>query len=376
MGSSRNLEDLETHLLKLGANKLSQLTSLRNVNLIEHHNLRTLMQRHGHTRSRVNLIVLQLTADHLKVTNRVAARLQSSAVNHMHKSRRTLHMAQEAVTQTAALRSALNQTRNIRDGVANIARLHHTQVRNQSGERVVSNLRTRRRNRSNQRRLTRRGVTHQSHIRNGLELQNNISLFTGGAQQSKTGSLTLSRSQRSVTQTAHTATGSNILVAHTQQVSQNITLAVLHHSTLRHGQNQVLTVKAVVHIATTNIAIRGVLMRAVVVLQQGRGLVIHAQNHRATITTVTAVRAAQGLKLFTSHGDAAVTSATARYMQDHAVHEFCHGFSLSWKIFTSPPHGTHQSCCGCGSRRDRVGVRLIVEPSTGVHGIRGHSERG
>ena len=155
MGSSRNLEDLEAHLLKLGANKLSQLTSLRNVNLIEHHNLRTLMQRHGHTRSRVNLIVLQLAANHLKVTDRVAARLQSSAVNHMHKSRRTLHMAQEAVTQTAALRSALNQTRNIRNGVANIARLHHTQVRDQSGERVVSNLRTRRRNRSNQRRLTR-----------------------------------------------------------------------------------------------------------------------------------------------------------------------------------------------------------------------------
>ena len=233
------------------------------------------------------------------------------------------------MTQTATLRSALNQTRNIRNGIANIACLHHTQVRDQGGERVVSNLRTRRRNRSNQRRLTRRRVTHQSHIRNGLQLQNNISLFTGGAQQSKTGSLTLSRSQRSVTQTAHTTMGSNILVAHTQQVSQNITLAVLHHSTLRHGQNQVLTVIAVVHIATTNIAIRGVLMRAVVVLQQGRGLVIHAQNHRATITTITAVRAAQGLKLFTSHGDAAVTSATARYMQDHAVHELCHGFSLS-----------------------------------------------
>ena len=86
-----------------------------------------------------------------------------------------------------------------------------------------------------------------------------------------------------------------------------------------------------VHIAAADVTVRGVLVWAVVVHQQGRSLVIDAQNHRATITTVTAVRAAQRLKLFASHGDATVASATAGNMQDHAVHEFRHGFSYLGK---------------------------------------------
>ena len=117
----------------------------------------------------------------------------------------------------------------------------------------------------------------------------------GVPSRAKPGAFTLSRSQRSVTQTAHTATGRDILVAHTQQVIQNITLAVLHHSTCGTVRIRSSPLKPWCISPRPISPFRGMLVRAVVVLQQGRGLVIHAQNHRATITTVTAVRAAQGL---------------------------------------------------------------------------------
>ena len=129
MRGSRNLEDLKAHLLELGAHKLGQLTSLRHVNFVQHHNLRTLVQRHGHARGRVDLVVLQLAANHLEVANRVTAGLQSRAVNHVHERRGALHVTQEAVAQATPLRSALNQTRHVGHGVAHIARLNHAQVR-------------------------------------------------------------------------------------------------------------------------------------------------------------------------------------------------------------------------------------------------------
>ena len=114
-----------------------------------------------------------------------------------------------------------------------------------------------------------------------------------------------------------------------------------------------------VHIAAADVTVRSMLVRAVVVLQQGRGLVVDAQNHRATITTVTAVRAAQRLKLFASHGDATVASATAGNMQDHAVHEFRHGFSY----------------LGKSSLRRRLNARW-ADASAGVAGLGRASSRG
>ena len=63
-------------------------------------------------------------------------------------------MAQEAVTQALTFGGTFNQAGNIGYGVAGVASLHHTQVGNQSGEGVVSDLGAGRRNCCNEGGLT------------------------------------------------------------------------------------------------------------------------------------------------------------------------------------------------------------------------------
>jgi len=61
-------------------------------------------------------------------------------------------------------------------------------------------------------------------------------------------------------------------------------------------------------------------------------LVINTQNHVPAVTAVTAVGAAERLEFFSTYRDTSVASVTTGYMQDHAVHEFCHGCSPSGKF--------------------------------------------
>jgi hypothetical protein len=65
------------------------------------------------------------------------------------------------------------------------------------------------------------------------------------------------------------------------------------------------------------------------VVEEGGGLVIHAQDDVAAVAAVTAVGTAQGLELFTVDGDAPVAAVTAGYVQYYPVYKAGHVDLLS-----------------------------------------------
>jgi hypothetical protein len=67
-----------------------------------------------------------------------------------------------------------------------------------------------------------------------------------------------------------------------------------------------------------------VAVRGVVVVKQGGGLVVNAQDDVAAVAAVTAVGTAQGLELFAVDGDTAVTAGTAGYVQYYPVYKARH----------------------------------------------------
>ena len=83
----------------------------------------------------------------------------------------TLNVAQKAQTQAAPLAGTLNDARNIGHHKRFVAAIgHDAQTRLHGGEGVIGNLGLCRRHRAEQRRLTRVGEAHKTHISQQLQL--------------------------------------------------------------------------------------------------------------------------------------------------------------------------------------------------------------
>jgi hypothetical protein len=66
-----------------------------------------------------------------------------------------------------------------------------------------------------------------------------------------------------------------------------------------------------------------------VVVKQGGGLVVDAEDDIAAVPAVAAVGSAKGLELLTVDGDTAVAAGTAGYMQYYPVYKASHVDLLS-----------------------------------------------
>ena len=97
---------------------------------------------------------------------------------------------------------------------------------------------------------------------------------------------------------------------------------------VRHGQDQVLAVLAGAVAALAGLAVGGLAVRAVVVVEQRGDVLVDDQDHVAAASAVAAVRAAERLELLPVNGGAAVAPVTRGDMQLDAVHEGGHGWCL------------------------------------------------
>src|SRR5210317_523657 len=125
MGGGRNLIDRIAKLLKVLLHKVSQLLRIRNVNLVENHDLWSFNKRHLPLG---DLILLKLLKDHLEIAHWVATIFQCGAVDYVAKGAAALDMPKELKTEPLTLACTLDETRNVRNGVALVASLHHTKV--------------------------------------------------------------------------------------------------------------------------------------------------------------------------------------------------------------------------------------------------------
>ncbi|GAA3304300.1 hypothetical protein GCM10020295_55080 [Streptomyces cinereospinus] len=109
------------------------------------------------------------------------------------------------------------------------------------------------------------------------------------------------------------------------QVGEDVARLVQHHGPVRHRQHQVLAVLAGAVAALAGLAVGGLAVRGVVVVEQRGDRLVDGEDHVAAAAAVAAVRSAQRLELLTVDGGTAVTSVTRGDVQFDAVHEGGHG---------------------------------------------------
>ena len=180
MGHGRHFQHRPAKLIKVRAGKFGQVLPIGNVNLVEHDDARAFHQRHVPVRRpQVALVLRQFIFDRLEVADRVAVVFDCGCVEDVDNHCTALNVAQELQAQALALRSAGDQAWNVRHCETHTAGFDHSQIRDQRGERVVSDLRTCRRHGGNDRGFTGRRVAHQGDIGNGFEFKDDVARLAG-----------------------------------------------------------------------------------------------------------------------------------------------------------------------------------------------------
>ena len=169
----------------------------------------------------------QLVLDDVEVVDRVAAGLDGGGVDDVHQRRAALDVAQEVVAEAAALAGALDQAGHVGDGERRVAGAHDAEVGHQGGERVVGDLGPGPRHRGDQAGLARAGEADQADVGDDLELEADVELVAGLAEQREAGRLALAAGQRGVAETAAAAGRDDHLGAGADHVGEDRAVGVL-----------------------------------------------------------------------------------------------------------------------------------------------------
>ena len=210
-------------------------------------------------------------------------------------------VAQELEAEALAFARALDEARHIGHGEARLARLDDAEVGVQRREGVVGYLRPRGRECRDEARLARARVTHEGHVGDRLELEDDIALPTLGAEQRESGRLAFGSRQRLVAQTALATRCDHD--AHTRfvEVGELGAVGVAHDRADRHGQHERPAGEARAVVAHAGAAVLAHPVRPAVVAQQSGLVSIRHQNDVAAIAAVAAIGAGERLELLTAH---------------------------------------------------------------------------
>ena len=325
VGHGGHLEDGPAERLQLRARDLGEIAAVRNIDLVEDDDAGALHDRHVALDLRqVTLVGLQLGLDDAQVFDRLAICFESGGVEHVHDDGATLDVAQEVEAEASSLGGAGDQAGNVGNRVARVAGRHDAQVRDQRRKGVIGDLRARRTQGGNQRGLSGGGEANESHVRDGLQLKDDVALLAGLTKKREAGGLACLRRQRRVAQTAAAALGDHVARARARQVGEQLTRHRLDDSALGNRQDDVRAGLTLAEVTHAGRAVIRTTMRATVVVQQRGLLLAHLKDHRTAIAAVSAVGAGQRLKLFTLNRGNAVTAIATHRMQSHAIHEVCH----------------------------------------------------
>ncbi len=223
-----------------------------------------------------------------------------------------------------AFACALDQAGNVGDREPGVAGLHHSEVGDERGERVVGDLGPGRGHRRDEARFAGRGKTDQRDVGDRLELEDDVPLVTRDAEQGEPGGLALLRGQRRVTEATLASGRGDEFRSFTHEVREDLTVLRLDDGAVGYGEDQRLAGLAAAPVAHPVAAVGGVAVGCVVVVEQRGGLAADAQDHVAAVAAVAAVGPTEGLELLTLDGHAAVTARTAGNVQDYPVNEAGH----------------------------------------------------
>ena len=198
----------------------------------------------------------------------------------------------------------------------------------QGGERVVGDLRPRGRQGGDEARLAGGRVADEGDVGDGLELEDDVALVAGDAEEREAGGLALGGGEGGVAEPALAAGGGDEAHARLAHVGELVAVAILDDGAERHGQLEVSAVGAGAVVAHARAAVGARAVRCAVVAEQRRGLRVGDEDDVATVAAVAAVGAGERLELLTTDGDASVAPMTGTQVQRDVVDEGGHaGFS-------------------------------------------------
>ncbi len=278
----RHLEDAVAAGLQVGADHLGEVLAVRHVHLVQDDDAGPVAQA---------AVLPQLLLDDVEVGGGVTVGLQGRGVQHVHQHAAPLHVPQELQAQAAALAGAGDETGHVGDGVHGGTGGHHTQVRDQRGERIVRDLRLGRAQHGDQRGLAGARIADEGHVRDGLQLQDDVLYVTGLAEQREAGRLAAGGGQRRVAEAAPAALRGDVRGAVADQVGEDVARLVQDDRAVRHGQDQVLAVLAGAVAALAGLAVGGLAVRGVVIVEQRRDRLVDGQDDVTAPAAVAAVGA-------------------------------------------------------------------------------------
>ncbi len=333
MAGCRDFEDLVAAGFQFRTDELGHVLAVGQVHLVERDQAGAVVQRHnfavGSAVAHVDRVLFQLGLDDGEVGERVTVRFERAAVQDVHQGGAALDVAQEVVAKALALAGAFDQARDVGNGEAHVAGLDHAEVRDQRGERVVGDLGPRGGHGRDQAGLAGGGEADQGDVGDGLQFQDDVAGFAFDAEQREAGGPPLLRGERGVAEAADAAGGGNVFGAFAHEVREDLAVLGLDHGADGDRKDQRFAVLAAAPVTHAGSAVGGVAVRGVVVVQQGGGLRVDAQDDVAAVAAVAAVGAAERLELLAVNGDTAVAAGTAGYVQYYPVYKARHVDLLS-----------------------------------------------
>ena len=244
-------------------------------------------------------------------------------------------MAQEAGSETAALVGALDDARNVgHDERLVIADLDNAEVRLQRREGVVGDLGLRGRNHRQQRRLARIGKTHQPHVGQHLQFENERTLLAVLTRLGIARRLVRGAFEMPVAQTAPAAFEQHELFAVGRHLPHRFglgrTVLVLIDAVgdraQRYGDDDVLGILARRTGSGAVLTVLGELMALVFEVDERPVLLVPLQDDAPALAAVTAVGAAESHEFLAPEmrRAAAAVSRTGEYL--YVIYEVrsCH----------------------------------------------------
>ena len=232
------------------------------------------------------------------------------------------------MAQALALAGARNQPGHVGDDELDVACLHHAQVRDQGGERVIGDLRPGRGHRRDHGGLAGVGEADQADVGDRLELQDEITLLPRLALEGEPGRLAARRGQRGVAEPAPAARGGHEPGAGTDEVGEHLTVRGLDLGPVRHRDDEIGAVGSGPVRALALPAVTGPADRTAVEVEQGRRARVHLEDHVTAAPAVAPVRAAERLELLPVDRGAAVAAVASLHLQRDPVGELRHGTHL------------------------------------------------
>ena len=325
----------------------------------------------------------ELGVDRADALDRVALVVAAGEVHHVQDEGGALDVAQERVAEARALARALDESRDVGDDVAVLARLHHSEVRHERRERVVRDLRPRRGHARDQGRLAHRREPDERGVRQQLQLERDPAFLGRLAELREGRRAARRRHEVRVAAPAAAAARHDDALARVREVGDEPPgLLVAHDRAERDGKHEVLADGAV-HAAA--LAVRAALRLEVPleleVDERGDGRVGH-QHDVAAVPAVATVGTALGHVLLAAERLAARAAVAGRHVDLGFVDEHLVASSPSMEcpLRDRRPHATRRAprprgrgaggsssreICFCGRPTARAGGRAPCGPCRG-----------